>query len=145
MLTRFGFRLEMLYLCTSEEERAHIHGVFSSFFGQKNGVFTSEINFFTLLRKFFLGVCGFFLRNVEVFSAYIERPKVKRDLFSGPHFFVTIQVNLIQKFRTLGKSCISRANKNRDKPLEEYGGLRPGLRLSLWSYKSELLTPKAKA
>ena len=87
MLTRFGFRLEMLYLCTSEEERAHIHGVFSSFFGQKNGVFTSEINFFTLLRKFFLGVCGFFLRNVVVFFGDVERLKVKRYLFSWPQFF----------------------------------------------------------
>ena len=76
----------MLYLCTSEEERAHKHGVFSSFFGQKNGIFTSEINFFTLLRKFFLGVCGFFLRNVGGFLGDVERLKVKRYLFSRPHF-----------------------------------------------------------
>ena len=54
----------MLYLCTSEEERALNKRVFSSFFGQKNGIFTSVINFFTLLRNFFLGVCGKFFRNV---------------------------------------------------------------------------------
>ena len=77
----------MYYLCTSEKERALNKRVFSSFFGQKNGIFTSEINFFTLLRKFFLGVCGFFLRNVEVISADTESPKVKRYLFSKPHFF----------------------------------------------------------
>ena len=37
VLTQFGFRRKMLYLCTSEEERALNKRVFSSFFGQKNG------------------------------------------------------------------------------------------------------------
>ena len=87
MLTRFGFRRKMYYLCTSEEERALNKRVFSSFFGAKNGVFTSEINFFTLLRKIFLGVCGLFLRNVGGFVGDEERLKVKRYLFSKPHFF----------------------------------------------------------
>ena len=87
MLTRFGFWLEMYYLCPSEEERALNKRVFSSFFAKKNGVFTSEINFFTLLRKIFLGVCGFFLRNVDGFLGDEERLKVKRYLFSWPHFF----------------------------------------------------------
>ena len=87
MLTRFGFWLEMYYLCPSEEERALNKRVFSSFFGPKNGIFTSEINFFTLLRNFFLGVCGFFLRNVGGFFGDVERPKVKRYLFSRPRFF----------------------------------------------------------
>ena len=64
MLTRFGFRRKMVYLCTSKEERAHKQRVFSSFFDQKNGIFTSEVENFTLLRNFFLGVCGFFSRNV---------------------------------------------------------------------------------
>ena len=77
----------MYYLCTSEEERAHKHRVSSSFFGPKNGVSTSEINFFTLLRKIFLGVCGIFPRNVGCFFADVERLKVKRYLFSKPHFF----------------------------------------------------------
>ena len=70
-----------MYLCVSEEEGAHKQRVFSSFFGPKNGVFTSEINFFTLLRKIFLGVCGFFLRNVVGFLGDVERLKVKRYLF----------------------------------------------------------------
>ena len=61
--------------------------VFSSFFGKKNGVFTSEINFFTLLRKIFLGVCGVFLRNVGSFLGDEERLKVKRYLFLKPLFF----------------------------------------------------------
>ena len=65
MLTRFGFRRKMVYLCTSEEERAHKQRVFSSFFDRKNG-FTSDIEKSTLLRKIFLGVCGKFLRNVGV-------------------------------------------------------------------------------
>ena len=87
MLMRFGFRRNMLYLCTSEEERALNKRVFSSFFGPKNGNFTSEINFFTLLRKIFLGVCGFFLRNVDGFLGDVERLRVKRYLFFVPHFF----------------------------------------------------------
>ena len=66
MLTRFGFRRKMVYLCTSKEERAHKQRVFSSFFDQKNGIFTSEVEKSTLLRKIFLGVCGEFLRNVGV-------------------------------------------------------------------------------
>ena len=66
MLTRFGFRRKMVYLCTSKEERAHKQRVFSSFFDQKNGIFTSEVEKSTLLRKIFLGVCGKFLRNVGV-------------------------------------------------------------------------------
>ena len=56
----------MLYFCISEEERAHKQRVFSSFFDQKNGIFTSEVEKSTLLRKIFLGVCGKFLRNVGV-------------------------------------------------------------------------------
>ena len=87
MLTRFGFRRKMLYLCTSKEERALNKRVFSSFFGQKNGIFTSEIDFSTLLRIFFLGVCGFFLSNVGGFFTDTERLKVKTYLFSKPHFF----------------------------------------------------------
>ena len=54
----------MYYLCTSEEERALNKRVFSSFFCLKNGIFTSEINFFTLLRNFFLGVSVNFLGQV---------------------------------------------------------------------------------
>ena len=77
MLKRFGFQRKMVYLCTSEEERALNKRVFSSFFGPKNGIFTSEIIFFTLLRKFFLGVCGYFLSNVDRFFADVERRKVK--------------------------------------------------------------------
>ena len=64
MLTRFGFCGKMVYLCTSEEEKALNKRVFSSFFWSKKGIFTSEVENFTLLRIFFLGVCGIFLRNV---------------------------------------------------------------------------------
>ena len=77
----------MYYLCTSEEERALNKRVFSSFFGPKNGIFTSEIDFSTLLRKIFLGVCGSFLRYVDGFLGDKERLKVKRYLFFQPHFF----------------------------------------------------------
>ena len=71
----------MYYLCISEEERAHRYRVFSSFFGPKNGIFTSEINFFTLLRKIFLGVCGRILGNIGCIFADVERLNVKVNLF----------------------------------------------------------------
>ena len=89
MLTRFGFRGKMYYLCPRKEERALYTGVLS-FFGQKNGYFTSDVEKTTLRRKFFLGVCGFFLRNVDGFFADVERLKVKRYLFSKPHFRVFV-------------------------------------------------------
>ena len=96
MLTRFGFRGKMYYLCISKVERALNKRVFSSFFAPKNGIFTSEINFFTLLRNFFLGVCGFFLRNVGGFLGDEERLKVKRYLFFWTAFFVTTQVKVVR-------------------------------------------------
>ena len=82
MLTRFGFRLKISYLCASEEEKARKHWGFSSFFRQKNGIFTSEINFFTLLRNFFLGVSVNFLGQAVANISDVEPQKVKRYLFS---------------------------------------------------------------
>ena len=58
--------------------------------GQKKVVLHYELVVSTLRRKIFLGVCGFFLRNVGVFFADIERLKVKRYLFSRPHFFILV-------------------------------------------------------
>ena len=40
-----------------------------------------ELVISTLLRKIFLGVCGFFLRNVDGFFGDVEWLKVKRYLF----------------------------------------------------------------
>ena len=69
MLTQFGFRRKIYYLCTSEEEEALNMRVFSSFLLKKRakkGCFTLRVGDFTLRREFFLGVCGFFLSNVGV-------------------------------------------------------------------------------
>ena len=77
----------MLYLCTSEEEKALNKRVFSSFFGQKNGIFTSEIEKNTSEIDFFLGVCGKFFRNVGRFFSDVLRLEVKRYLFLKAHFF----------------------------------------------------------
>ena len=63
----------MLYLCTSKEERALNKRVFSSFFAAKNGIFTSEINFFILLRNFFLGVSVNFLGQVVAIRSDVGR------------------------------------------------------------------------
>ena len=46
-----------------------------------------ELVISTLRRKIFLGVCGFFLRNVGGFFADVERLKVKIHLFLGRNFF----------------------------------------------------------
>ena len=77
----------MSYLCISEEEKALNKRVFSSFLVQKNGIFTSDVEKSTLLRKIFLGVCGLFFCNVGRFFADAERLKVKRYLFSDVHFY----------------------------------------------------------
>ena len=71
-----------MYLCISEEERAHRYGVFSSFLVGKKVVLHYELVISTLRRNFFLGVCGFFLRNVGGFLGDVEPPKVKTYLFS---------------------------------------------------------------
>ena len=54
--------------------------------GVKKVVLHYELVISTLLRKIFLGVCGFFLRNVGGFLDDVERLDVKRYLFSRPHF-----------------------------------------------------------
>ena len=81
MFRRFGFRWKMYYLCISKEERALNTGVLSSFFGQKIGCFTSEVKKNTSEINFFLGVCGFFLRNVGGFLGDIEQRKLKHIYF----------------------------------------------------------------
>ncbi len=58
MLNQFGFRREMLYLCTSEEERARKLGSLL-FFGPKNGQFTSDVEKFIFESGFSLFVSGF--------------------------------------------------------------------------------------
>ena len=81
------------------------NGVSPLFLAKKNGGFTSEIDFSTLLRKFFLGVCGIFPRNVGCFFADVERLKVKRYLFFEPFFFsfkVTTQVDYCSPRMQLG-------------------------------------------
>ena len=90
MLRRFGFWRKMLYICTSKEERALNKRVFSSFLVGKKVVLHYELVISTLRRIFFLGVCGFSLRNIEGFFADVERLKVKRYLFSKPHFRVFV-------------------------------------------------------
>ena len=78
----------MLYLCISKEERALNKRVFSSFLGLKKGIFTSEIKNFTLLRKIFLGVCGFFLCHVGGFFGDLGGRKLKDIYFYGRIFFI---------------------------------------------------------
>ena len=80
----------MLYLCTSKEEKALNKRVFSSFFGQKNGQFTSDVEKSTLLRKFFLGVCGFFLSNVGGFLGDVGRQKLK-DIYFLDSIFLLLE------------------------------------------------------
>ena len=74
MLKRFAFRAKMLYLCTSEEERAPKHGVLSSFFAQNKGRNTSEVGnsicFCGFSKCFignFLGFIGAQIGDIEFF------------------------------------------------------------------------------
>ena len=92
MLTRFGIRLKMYYLCISEEERAHKQAGFLLFFWSKTGCFTSEIGKNTSEIFLFLGVINFFLGQEVEFLAEVMRLKVKRYLFPWGSF-LTFQGN----------------------------------------------------
>ena len=77
------------------KRREPIDTVFSPLFlakiGVKMVVLHYELVVSTLLRSFFLGVCGFFLRNVDGYFGDVEWRKVKRYLFSKPHFFLFLE------------------------------------------------------
>ena len=87
MLKRFAFRAKMLYLCTSEEENARKHRVFSSFFALYKGCNTSEIENSTCFSGFSICFSGNFLGFIGARIDDIESPKVKRYLFFNPAFF----------------------------------------------------------
>ena len=79
MLKRFAFRAKMLYLCTSEEERARNTGFFPLFFAPYKGRKTSEVGNSICFCGNFLGFIGIFLGcigaridDVEIFL----RPKI---------------------------------------------------------------------
>ena len=86
MLTRFGFRGKMYYLCICEEERARKYWVFSSFLPQKSHFYLRD-RFFYITEIFFLEFADFFC-NVGCIFANEERLKLKRYLFSKPHFLL---------------------------------------------------------
>ena len=90
MLMQFGFWPRMYYLCTSEEEKAHRDGVFSSFFAKiltYKGWNTSEIGKNTSEIIFFLGFTEIFFGEVVISGADIERRSVKIYLFFWDAFF----------------------------------------------------------
>ena len=79
MLKGFAFRAKMLYLCTSEEERAINTGIFALFLAIYKGRNTSEVEnsicFCGFSKCFcgnFLGFIGARIDDVEIFS----RPKI---------------------------------------------------------------------
>ena len=78
MLKRFAFRAKILYLCTSEEERARNTGLSLLFFAHYKGRNTSEVGnsrcfcgFSTGFIGNFLGFIGARIDDIENFS----RPK----------------------------------------------------------------------
>ena len=66
MLKRFAFRAKMLYLCTSEEEKARKHWAFSSFFAQYKGCNTKHLGISRCFSGNFLGFIGNFLGFIGV-------------------------------------------------------------------------------
>ena len=79
MLKRFAFRAKMLYLCTSEEERAPNTGLSPLFLPHYKGRNTSEVGnsicfcgFSTGFIGNFLGFIGARIDDIEIFS----RPKI---------------------------------------------------------------------
>ena len=55
------------------------------------------------------------------------------------------QVLLLPRIGRIHVLCLLEAKQKPNKPLGEDGGRCPAVMLPLWSYKSELLTPKPKA
>ena len=86
MLTQFGFRRKMLYLCNSKEERAPKHRVLSSFLAHYKGEKTSDVEKFLREIEFFFSKSGFSLGEVGARIDDIEPSKVKRYLFFNPAF-----------------------------------------------------------
>ena len=79
MLKRFAFRAKMLYLCTSEEERAPNTGFFPLFFAPYKGRKTSEVGNSICFCGFSKGFCGNFLGFIGARNDDIEnfsRPKI---------------------------------------------------------------------
>ena len=104
MLNQFGFRRQMYYLCTSEEERARKHWVLSSFFCKnraKMGCFTKHVGKSTCLRKISTCFSGFFSGQVGARIDDIDTSKVKRYLFPIPAFF-SFQVTILVAHCGLG-------------------------------------------
>ena len=64
MLTQFGFRRKLLYLCNSKEERAPKHRVLSSFLALYKGENTSDVEKFLREIEFFFSKSGFSLGEV---------------------------------------------------------------------------------
>ena len=79
MLTRFGFRGKMYYLCTSEEERALNTGLFPLFFAQYKGCNTKHLGISRCFSGNFLGFIGNFLGFIGERIAdvgFFSRPKL---------------------------------------------------------------------
>ena len=87
----------MLYLCTSEEERALNTGLSPLFFAHYKGRNTSEVGNSICFCGFSKCFSGNFLGFIGARIADVGFPKVKRYLFSNPAFFTFrgfTQVNL---------------------------------------------------
>ena len=79
MLTRFGFRGKMYYLCTSEEERARNTRLSPLFFAQYEGCNTKHLGFSRCFSGNFLGFIGNFLGFIGERIAdvgFFSRPKL---------------------------------------------------------------------
>ena len=79
MLTRFGFRGKMYYLCTSEEERALKTGLSPFFFAQYKGWNTKHLGISRCFIGNFLGFIGNFLGFIGERIAdvgFFSRPKL---------------------------------------------------------------------
>ena len=74
MLTRFGFRGKMYYLCTSEEERALNTGISPLFLAQYKGCNTKHLGFSRCFSGERIADVGFFIaaeiiKDIKVFRA----------------------------------------------------------------------------
>ena len=83
----------------------------------------------------------------NVLRAFANHSEIQKQAY--PQVFHDI-VHSVETISTtdltdLTESVLQGVRQKPEKPLGEDGGLCPAVMLPLWSYKSELLTPKPKA
>ena len=83
----------------------------------------------------------------NVLRAFANHPEIQKQAYPQVFHDIdhSVETILTTDLTNLTDRVLQGAKQKPDKPLGEDGRLCPDVMLPLWSYKSELLTPKPKA